>query len=70
MPWPRYHSFQKWEECPRCGLDWPKSMLRREYTGIKVCPECFDPKGYEENLASVFRKLEEQEIEDVENDVL
>ena len=34
---------QKWKDCDRCGLSWPKAQLRRESeTGSKVCPNCYD----------------------------
>ena len=40
-------TFNRWEECPRCGLDWPKKALRREpETGALVCPECFDEPSH------------------------
>jgi len=44
MPYPRHITFQKWKECPRCGLDWPVDQLSKDSTGVKVCPECYDIK--------------------------
>jgi uncharacterized Zn finger protein (UPF0148 family) len=42
-------TFNRWEECPRCGLDWPKKALRREpETGSVVCPECFDDPSHQD----------------------
>lgn len=70
MPYPRHFTWQRWEECPRCGLDWPKDQLKREYTGAKVCPECFDQKGYEEALDDVMRRLEEDQKDEDAMDVL
>lgn len=31
-------------ECARCGFIHPLSRLRKEWTGLKVCPPCWDPK--------------------------
>ncbi len=59
MPYPRTKTFQRWEECERCGFDWPKSSLKRDYTGVKVCPECYDEKGHEEEMRNVSLKGEE-----------
>lgn len=34
--------------CDRCGLIVePHSKLRKEWTGLLVCPECWDPKPAE-----------------------
>jgi hypothetical protein len=30
--------------CDRCGLDCRHSELRREWSGIYVCPKCFETK--------------------------
>jgi uncharacterized Zn finger protein (UPF0148 family) len=64
MPYPRHKTFQRWDECPRCGLDWPKSQLRRDYTGAKVCPNCWDEEGFEENKRRVNIKIEELDSEE------
>jgi len=31
--------------CDRCGFDVPYSELRKEWTGFKVCSECYEPKS-------------------------
>lgn len=35
-------------ECQRCGFIRMLSELRREWTGLKVCPDCWDPKPAEQ----------------------
>lgn len=30
--------------CDRCGFDVPYLDLKKEWTGFKVCSECFEPK--------------------------
>ena len=30
--------------CDRCGFDIPYLDLRKEWTGFKVCGECYEPK--------------------------
>ena len=30
--------------CDRCGFDYPYLDLRKEWTGFKVCGECYEPK--------------------------
>ena len=30
--------------CDRCGFKVPYLSLRKEWTGFKVCHECFEPK--------------------------
>jgi|TARA_R110002020_G_scaffold91204_1_gene221727 hypothetical protein len=31
--------------CDRCGFDVPYLELKKEWTGFKVCSECFEPKA-------------------------
>lgn len=33
-----------WACCDRCGFNYPLSQLRREHTGLMVCPDDFDPR--------------------------
>jgi|TARA_R110001583_G_scaffold190440_1_gene354707 ribosome-binding protein aMBF1 (putative translation factor) len=30
--------------CDRCGQQYPYLSLRKEWTNLKVCPECFETK--------------------------
>jgi hypothetical protein len=64
MPYPRTVSFQIWEECPRCGLDFPRSQLTRDYTGMRVCPDCYDQSGHAEELRRVHLRVEETKSDD------
>lgn len=31
-------------ECMRCGFTYLLADIRKEWSGARVCPECFDPK--------------------------
>jgi hypothetical protein len=31
--------------CDRCGVEYKYTLLQLEWTGHKVCPECFDEKS-------------------------
>jgi hypothetical protein len=33
-----------WGECPRCGFDRRLTEFRKEWTGLRVCKDCYDPK--------------------------
>jgi hypothetical protein len=33
-----------WGICPRCGFKYRLSEFRAEWTGVRVCPKCWDPK--------------------------
>ena len=30
--------------CDRCGFRYKLLELRKEWNGLKTCPECYDPK--------------------------
>lgn len=30
--------------CQRCGFTYKLSQIKKEWTGLRVCPECRDPK--------------------------
>ena len=30
--------------CDQCGFQYPLNTLKKEWTGFKVCPECYEPK--------------------------
>lgn len=34
----------QWLTCDRCGLRTPYIRARTEWNGLRVCPECYDPK--------------------------
>ena len=36
-----------WGVCDRCGFKLRLSALATEWTGFKVCRECFDPRPYD-----------------------
>jgi hypothetical protein len=36
-----------WGECPRCGFRRRLRTFRKEWTGERVCKDCFDPKPAE-----------------------
>lgn len=33
-----------WGSCPRCGFRRRLSSFRKEWSGSRVCSDCFDPK--------------------------
>ncbi len=70
MPYPRRKTFQRWEECDECGFDFPLSQLSRDYTGYLKCSQCWDPKGFEENRADMFLKIEELDEEEYGEEIL
>jgi len=32
--------------CDRCGFRYPLRVLRKEWSGLMVCPDDYDPKPY------------------------
>lgn len=34
-------------ECMRCGFDFRLNQLSKEWTGLRVCASCFDPRPAE-----------------------
>jgi hypothetical protein len=38
-----YQPGRPWGICDRCGEKWRLDTLRKEWSGFKVCPPCFDP---------------------------
>jgi hypothetical protein len=34
-------------DCQRCGFTYPLHKLRAEWTGLRVCPKCFDKRPAE-----------------------
>jgi hypothetical protein len=41
---PEYVPGDFWRVCDRCGFDYRRSETRKEWTGLIVCRECWDPK--------------------------
>lgn len=39
-----------WGDCDRCGFKYRQSQLRKEWTGLRVCATCFEPKHPQLNL--------------------
>lgn len=33
-----------WGACPRCGFRVRLARFRKEWTGLSVCPDCWDPR--------------------------
>ncbi len=33
-----------WVLCDRCGIDYRRSDCQKEWTGLLVCRECWDPR--------------------------
>ena len=31
--------------CDRCAFEYPLNQLKKEWTGFKVCPQCYEPKA-------------------------
>jgi hypothetical protein len=36
-----------WGICPRCGFKRRLNVMKKEWTGLRVCPPCWDPKPAE-----------------------
>jgi hypothetical protein len=39
--------------CMRCGFERPLNTLRKEWTGKKVCPECYDVRNAQDFVRGV-----------------
>lgn len=42
-----FKSGRSWGVCDRCGIKLDLSMMKVEWTGLRVGPECFDPRPAE-----------------------
>jgi hypothetical protein len=60
MPYPRWPTGQRWEECHICGFDWPLVQLRKDSFGSKRCPKCWDKDGFEEFRRQTALAYEDQ----------
>src|SRR3990167_1746303 len=45
-----YSADGRWFVCDRCGFDYRVKEARKEYTGLVVCPSCFDTRHPQEFL--------------------
>jgi hypothetical protein len=57
MPYPHRFTFEKWQECRRCGFHWPKQSLAKDSFTSDVCPECYDKDGVDEEKNRVNLQL-------------
>tara|TARA_R110000751_G_scaffold249031_3_gene348780 strand:+ start:1658 stop:1972 length:315 start_codon:yes stop_codon:yes gene_type:complete len=56
---PGYQQGNHWVECQRCGFDYREDNMRMEWTGLKVCGDCWEirhpqdfVRGVEDNQAA------------------
>ena len=42
-----------WWPCDRCGKDYPEPKLKQEWTGLRVCPSCWDPRHSQDFVRGV-----------------
>lgn len=41
----------KWNaQCDRCGFDYKNTELKQEWTGLRVCRECYEPRHPQDRL--------------------
>lgn len=41
----------KWKaQCDRCGFDFLNTQISKEWTGLRVCHDCLDPRHPQERL--------------------
>ena len=46
-----YLALGQWKVvCDRCGFEYKSNALRREWTGLRVCTKCFEPRHPQEML--------------------
>lgn len=39
-----YQPGNHWVLCDRCGMDYRRSEIKKEWTGLMVCDDCWDPR--------------------------
>ena len=39
--------------CDRCGFEYPLNKLRKEWTGLKVCRDCWEPRHPQDRVKGV-----------------
>ena len=40
--------------CMRCGVVYPETKLKKEWTGLKVCRDCYDPRHPQDFVRGVY----------------
>ena len=51
-----------WVNCPRCGLDYRHSQMKKEWTGLWVCAEkCWEPRHPQDFVRAIPDKIAPQE---------
>lgn len=50
---PGYKSGDHWNTCQRCGFDMYESDSKKEWTGLIVCKECWEPRHPQDFVRSV-----------------
>lgn len=50
---PGWEQGNHWGECQRCSLIFRTSDLRKEWTGLKVCNECWEPRHPQDFVKSI-----------------
>lgn len=52
--WPGgYHKGKHKAECQRCGFDFLSDRLRLEWTGLRVCDDCFEVRHPQDSLMGI-----------------
>lgn len=54
-----------WALCDRCSFKWRINELRKEWNGLFVCPDCWDPKHPQLTLAT---SKDDQSVKDARPD--
>lgn len=54
---PGYQPGNHWVICDRCEGTVRKSKVQKEWTGLVVCPECFEPRHTQEYVRGKPEKI-------------
>ena len=46
-----------WKICDRCGFKYRNSEMRREWTGLQVCEQCWEPKHPQLSVRAIPEKI-------------
>jgi len=49
---PGYQAGNHWFECERCGVDYRANEGKREWTGLVVCKNCWEPRHPQDMVRS------------------